>query len=91
MTHEPISEAETDSQMQKPAPGCEGAWGWGRDRLGGRGRICLQTSCRRDVSRSPSGSVSKALLNSESGLEVEVLGGYLNLGVIGTTWMVFKL
>lgn len=58
--------------------------------MGGRGRICLQISYRRDVSRSPSGSVSKALLNSESGPELEVLGGYLNLGVISTTWMVFK-
>lgn len=57
--------------------------------MGGRGRICLHTSYRRDVSGSPSGSVSKALLNSESGLEVKVLAGYLNLGVIGM-WMVFK-
>ena len=57
--------------------------------MGRRGRICLYTSYRRDVSGSPSGSVSKVLLNSESRLEVEVLAGYLNLGVIGM-WMVFK-
>lgn len=43
--------------------------------VGGRGRICLHRSYRRDVSGSPSGSVSRVLLNSESGLEVEVLAG----------------